>query len=307
MTHIYFGLFCFVTVLLYGIYIITNIKHHRTTLEEIVGLEEDAKKEKIQKFRFKVKIDFLQRIILKSQQAGLSLKVSEVEIIIAAFISAVVSFFALKTLFSTPFVGCVGIPIGLYMPIYYLNSKIRKRGDLLAKQLFGCLIMWANSIRAGASLAQAIEKSIDRVPPELNEELKQIKHDIDLGLLAVDALEKAMERIPVAEYKMVCMTARIWKQLGGNLAERFESIAATIEDRVATRANLKAYTTQARLGATVAGLMPFVVLIILKFLSPDYLEPMVKSPHGTFMLMVAVVLIFAGWYIIRRIGDIRLN
>lgn len=305
MNHIFFGLFCFITVMLYGVYIITKIKHHRTTLEEIVGLEEDAKKERVQKFRVKVKIKFLQKIIIKARQAGL--KVQETEIILAGFVFAVASFYILRTLFSSPYVGIIGIPIGLYLLINYLNSKIRKRGDLLAKQLHNCLIMWANSIRAGASLTQAIEKSIDRVPPELNEELKQIKHDLDLGLLAADALEKAIERIPVAEFKMVCMTARIWQQLGGNLAERFESIAATIEDRVATRATLKAYTTQARLGATVAGLMPFVVLIILKFLSPDYLEPMVKSPYGTFMLMVAVVLIFAGWYTIRRIGDIRMN
>lgn len=111
----------------------------------------------------------------------------------------------------------------------------------------------------------------------------------------------------MAEFKMVVLTARIHSQLGGNLAERFEKIAVTIEDRVATRANLQAYTTQARMGAMVSGAMPFIALGIVKIMSPDYLKPMSESTAGTAMLMASVVMVFIGWYVIRKIGDISIN
>ena len=305
MQHIYIGLLCFAAVLSYGTALLVRSKNKRTSLEEIVGLEEDAREEKIKRIRLKVRVGFLQGLVKKGRQAGF--RVGEIEILLAEMLSATGAFLILTALFSTPYVGFMGIPIGLYLPITFLNGMVKKRGEILAKQLHGCLIMWANSIRSGTSLRQAIEASIDRVQPEINEELKQVKHDMDLGTIAAAALEKAQERIPVAEFKMVVLTARIHKQLGGNLAERFEKIAVTIEDRVATRANLKAYTTQARMGAMVSGAMPFITLGILKVMSPDYLKPMVESPYGTAMLMASVLLVFTGWYIIRRIGDIRIN
>ncbi|MTI80040.1 MAG: secretion system protein [Firmicutes bacterium] len=304
--HIYIGLLVFLAVMFYGISNLLLIKDRRTHLENVVSLEDNARKERVFKFRKnKVKISALRKIVLKAQQAGLN--IGEVEIILGGFISALGAFFFLYTLFSTPYVGVIGIPLGLYLPIHILQIQVVKRGDKLAKQLHGCLQMWANSIRSGTSLAQAIVSSIGRVKPELNEELKLIKHNIDLGHSAVDALEIAQNRIPVAEFRMVVMTARIHKQLGGNLAERFENIALTIEDRVDTRKGLKAHTTQARMGAAVAGAMPFIVLAILRVLSPEYLKPMTESTTGTFLLMASVILVFIGWYIIRRIGDIRLN
>lgn len=306
MEHIYIGLLCFVAVMLYATSAIATAKNRKTALQEILNLENEAREERIEKFRLaKIDVGFLNKLVTKAGQAGLN--IGEVEIFLIGLLSATGAFLFLGTLFSTMYVGMVGIPIGIFMPVSYLNGKIKKRGEMLANQLHGCLIMWSNGIRSGLSLEQSIITSIDRVAPEINEELKKIKFDLDLGQSAADALEKALKRIPVAEFKMVVMTARIHKQLGGNLAERFDNIAVTIEDRVATRANLKAYTTQARLGATVAGAMPFVVLAILKVMSPDYLKPMTESPYGVFILMTAVLLVFMGWYLIKKIGDISLN
>lgn len=306
MEHIYIGLLCFVAIMLYATAAIATAKNKKTALEEILNLEKEAREERIKKFRLaRVDMGLLNKLVTKANQAGLN--IGELEILLICALSATGAFLVLGTLFSTMYVGLVGIPIGLYMPVSYLNGRIRKRGEMLANQLHGCLIMWSNSIRSGLSLEQAIIMSIDRVPAEINEELKLIKFDLDVGKSAADALEKALKRMPVAEFKMVVMTARIHKQLGGNLAERFDNIGVTIEDRVSTRANLKAYTTQARLGATVAGAMPFVVLGILKAMSPDYLKPMTESPYGTFILMGAVLLVFMGWYIIKKIGDVSLN
>lgn len=306
MEQVYIGLLCFAAVMFYATGVMVLNRNRRTVLEEIVGLEEEARSENIRKYSKRVKIGILQGLVLKTHQAGLN-RFSEIEILLALILSAAGVFLILNALFSSPYVALTGIPIGIFLPVSYLNGLVKKRGEVLARQLHGALIMWANSIRSGASLSQAIIASIDRVQPEINEELKLIKYNIDLGTSAADSLEKAQERMPVAEFKMVVLTAKIHKQLGGNLAERFEKIAVTIEDRVAVRANLKAYTTQARLGATVAGAMPFVTLAILKMMSPDYLKPMVQSPHGIMALIAAVILVFVGWYAIRQIGDVRMN
>lgn len=306
MDQVYIGLLCFAAVMFYATGVMVYNRNKRTVLEEIVGLEEEARSENVQKYNKKVKIGILHGLVIKTHQAGLN-RFGEIEILLALILSAAGVFLILNVLFSTPYVAIMGIPIGLFLPISYLNVLVKKRGEILAKQLHGALIMWANSIRSGVSLSQAIIASIDRVQPDINEELKMIKYNIDLGTSAADSLEKAQERMPVAEFKMVVLTAKIHKQLGGNLAERFEKIAITIEDRVAVRANLKAYTTQARLGATVAGAMPFITLAILKMMSPDYLKPMVQSPYGIMALIAAVILVFAGWYTIRQIGDVRMN
>lgn len=126
-----------------------------------MGLEKEAREEKIERMRLAVKVGFLQRLVLKGRQAGL--KVGQIEILLAEILSATGAFLILTTLFSNSYVGLLGIPIGLYLPVVMLNGIVKKRGELLAKQLHGCLIIWANSIRSGASLAQAIAASIDRV------------------------------------------------------------------------------------------------------------------------------------------------
>ncbi|ACV63294.1 type II secretion system protein [Desulfofarcimen acetoxidans DSM 771] len=306
MESIYFGLLIFIAVMFYGCVCILKIKNMRTVLQEIVGLEEEARKEKLARYRIpKLNIGILSKISSKAKKANLNF--GELEVFAMEVLCAAIAFGILKFLFTSTYVALIGIPIGLYVPINILNAMISKRGELLAKQLHGCLIIWANSLRSGVSLAQAIAGSIGRVAPQINEELKRIKYDIDLGFSSADALEKALVRIPVAEFKMVVMTAKIHRQLGGNLAERFDNICLTIEERIATRDVLKAHTTQAKLGAVVAGLMPFIVLIILKTMSPDYLKPMLDSPYGTMMLMLSVFLVFLGWFTINKLSTIKFN
>nr|WP_315987903.1 hypothetical protein [Desulforamulus aquiferis] len=100
-----------------------KIKHRRTTLQEFLELEEEAKEENLKRFRApKNKSGYLQKLVIKVRQAGFN-KAGEIEIIIAILVSSASCFLLLTTLFSTPYVGAVGIVIGAYLPINYLDGR----------------------------------------------------------------------------------------------------------------------------------------------------------------------------------------
>jgi tight adherence protein B len=96
------------------------------------------------------------------------------------------------------------------------------------------------------------------------------------------------ERIDSDDFRWVVVAMNIQRQVGGNLAELLETVAATLRGREQVRRQIRVLSAEGRLSAVILIALPFVIVGFLLFTSPAYLAPLLTNVIGWFMLGLAV-------------------
>lgn len=79
----------------------------------------------------------------------------------------------------------------------------------------------------------------------------------------------------------------------------------TINDRINIRNQIRVLTTQGRYSGMLIGLLPVFLLIILTWISPNYMNSFFKTSIGKVMLVVSVILETTGFLLIQKIVNIK--
>jgi tight adherence protein B len=96
------------------------------------------------------------------------------------------------------------------------------------------------------------------------------------------------------DFKWVVMAIRIQREVGGNLAELLNTVAATLREREYLRRHVKALSAEGRLSCWILGGLPPVFLLYLTVSKPEYVHPLYHTLIGGIMLVVMVVLLSVG-------------
>jgi tight adherence protein B len=98
----------------------------------------------------------------------------------------------------------------------------------------------------------------------------------------------------------------IQKESGGNLAEVLDKLSFTIRERFKLKRQISALTGQSRMTGYVLGLAPLFLIIFLSIFMYSYIRPLWETGTGHMLLMIAMMLQIAGFFVMRRIVDIRI-
>jgi tight adherence protein B len=90
------------------------------------------------------------------------------------------------------------------------------------------------------------------------------------------------------------MAIRIQREVGGNLSELLNNVAATIREREYLERQVSALSAEGRLSVWILGGLPPGFLAYLMMANPDYLDPLISTTIGYVMLGVMAVLETAG-------------
>lgn len=198
----------------------------------------------------------------------------------------------------------LGIVFGLFvfmLPNIYLKFAIEKKRQVFENQIPIALSLIRNSVDAGFSFMQAIEVVATEMEAPISEEFSRVLHEASVGKDIEIALTNMQERILSDELKLVVVAVLIQRQVGGNLGEILEIILETIKDRIQIKGEIKTLTSQGRMSAMIICGLPLVLGIIMYFINPEYMSPLVTTTMGQAMLGVAGFMIFIGAYMISKI------
>lgn len=193
--------------------------------------------------------------------------------------------------------------LGLMAPRWWIGWQKKLRAEAFAKGLDRALILAASTLRAGASLSQAIERVGREAEEPIGTEFRLIDAAIKMGMTPPEAIELLKKRVDSPEVNLFVAGSHILFRAGGNLAEVYESISEAIRQHRNFRQMLNAYTAQARLSATVISLVPIFATLFMRVLNPQYFDPMLASPTGAVLFYGAFAVIGFGWIVIRRMVD----
>lgn len=194
---------------------------------------------------------------------------------------------------------------GSFLPDAWLRWMLDKRRKMFNLQLVEAMNTLSNGLRSGFSFRQALELTSRQVPDPCGLEFRITLHQVDLGLSLNDALRNMAERLDDRDLELMVTASALCLQVGGDLPTVFAQIVETIRDRNRIEAKVDALTSQGRMQATIVGLIPFALALIVRGINPEMMRPMFTTILGWTLLVIVVALDVAGYYMIRRIVSIR--
>ena len=138
----------------------------------------------------------------------------------------------------------------------------------------------SGSLAAGLSLAQSVDTIVREGVEPISSEFKRVLIEARLGVALEDALESVADRFDSKDFAWVVMAIKIQRQVGGNLAELLETVAATMREREYMRRQVAALSAEGKLSAWVLGGLPPLFMLYLLLTNRDYVMVLFTDPIG---------------------------
>lgn len=244
----------------------------------------------------------LKNLDSKMQQAGLSLLGSEFLAVVGT-VSLLAGVLGMLLTLHITYAVFISI-VAAIVCFGYLNILISNRKQAFSNQLGDVLSMMSNAMRSGFSFMQAMDLIAKEMKPPVSVEFFKAISEIQLGADTETALLNIGKRIESSDMDLVITAVLIQRQVGGNLAQILDTIAATINERIKMKREIKTLTAQGRLSSWVLAALPLAVAGLASVMNPQYLNPFFDEPVGRICLAGAIISELIGFWIIRKIVDI---
>jgi tight adherence protein B len=194
--------------------------------------------------------------------------------------------------------------LGYFIPQFYLGFRQRKRLKSFNNQLGDTLVMMANALKTGYSLAQALDVVANKASAPISQEFDRVVKEVNLGAGIEESLGRMVRRTESSDLDMVATAIAINRKIGGNLSEILETISETIRERVRIKGEMSSMTAQARGSGYMITALPIVLAVFMYFVTPQYFAPMLGSPIGIGMLIGAGIFMGLGQMIMGKIATV---
>jgi tight adherence protein B len=205
--------------------------------------------------------------------------------------------------------GGVAVPVliavlALALPRISFAFIHAKRRIKIVSQLPDVLLMLGSSLRAGTSLQIALDLAIRETPAPLSQELGVVVQEQRLGVALEDALETMATRLKLEEIELVVTAMTIAREVGGNLAETLDRLAATLRAKATMEGKIRSLTSQGKLQGLIVGSLPLFLMAALSFMQHDAMQPLFHTMVGWAVLGVIGILEAIGFFMIKKIVTI---
>jgi tight adherence protein B len=189
---------------------------------------------------------------------------------------------------------------GFWGTLYYFRWRrdqwLRKAESQLSDFLRGL----STAMRAGSSFAQALTLVGQEFPDPLGREVRRLNRREALGLTLEDALTELAERVPSKDLQLVIVAIQTQREVGGALSPLLDSVVETIDQRQALKNEVRTLTAQGRASGMILTILPIALGILIWFINPGYMHPVLTTGTGHIMLAYGVVSLGIGTWVIRR-------
>lgn len=210
----------------------------------------------------------------------------------------------LHALFQITVVTIGGALVALLVPRMLLAHLRKQRLQKFEEQLPDAFALLSGSLQSGASLNMALENVVQQSPAPLSQEFGLLIKNIRLGVTLEDALIKLEKRIPLPSFIMASSAIRISREVGGNLVETINTMAAMLRRKKVMEGKIDSLTAQGRAQGTFMAMLPVFLAGILTAIEPEAMSQLYTTRNGLMVLTVMVVMEVLGFISIRRITRI---
>ncbi len=215
-----------------------------------------------------------------------------------------------------PYLAFAVAGVTAFLHIPFLKIKRSMRIDKFVLQLAEFLVLITNSLRSGQTFLQGVDIASKDSPNPIGMEFRMLLKETNLGVPVETAFTNMLLRVPSEDLKIVMSAFSIQRNVGGNLADIMDQVAAMIRQRIAIQGQIKVLTTQGKLSGAIVGLLPFGLGTVIAFINYDYMSKLwvprvgdnllfIDRYLGPLMLGLGVFMELLGCFVIYKICDIE--
>ena len=150
----------------------------------------------------------------------------------------------------------------------------------MQEHLAEAVALVATAMRSGRSLLQAIGLSADDLDPALGATFRGLVDRVELGDPMDEAIDAWATDVGGPDARLVAGVLKLHRRTGGSLSTTLEDLADTLRSRRSAAREVESLTAQARLSATILGLLPIGFFLFLSVVARDDLEAAYETPAG---------------------------
>jgi Flp pilus assembly protein TadB len=178
----------------------------------------------------------------------------------------------------------------------------RRRGDAgRDAALADALRVVAASMRAGASLAQALGRVANRCSGEVARASAIAAARIELGQPVEEEVDRFASRLGTQAAQLFAQVVRVQHRRGGDLGGPCHRLAALLHERTRLDAEARSATAQARFSARAVLAIPVLLALGAAWRAPDQTAHMLH-PGPLLLASPGIVLIVLGAIVARRVA-----
>jgi tight adherence protein B len=194
---------------------------------------------------------------------------------------------------------------GWYYPVIRRKELITKRKYQLQIQFKQALASLSSALGAGKSVETAFSEALSDLKllyPDprtlIIKELQTISRRIENGETVEYALKDLSDRAGIEDIEQFAEVFIVCKRTGGNLVHVIRRTAAIIQEKLDIQQDIQVLMAQKRFESKVLAFAPLIVIAVLSFSSPDYMEPLYRG--SGLLIMTSALLVLIGCFALTK-------
>jgi tight adherence protein B len=205
--------------------------------------------------------------------------------IITSILSGLLFGLVLLVLNGNPYVCGAGTIVGgVGLPSWVLNYRRKRRLKKFVDAFPAAVDIIIRGIKAGLPVGDCLRVIASEADEPVRTEFRLIVEAQALGLGIGEAVERIVDRVPVAEASFFSIVINIQQKAGGNLSEALANLSNVLRERKKMQGKIKAMSSEAKASAMIIGALPFVVATFVYLTSPHYIELLWTTSTGRIVL-----------------------
>jgi tight adherence protein B len=188
---------------------------------------------------------------------------------------------------------------GVFGQNIFLSQKMKRRQKQFTSDFAGALDIIVRGVTVGLSINESMKTVAYEAQGPVSEEFRRIVDSQAMGIEFNDAMADAINRMPTPEFRFFSIVMQIQRQTGGSMAKTLADLSALLRGRKEMRDKIMALSSEAKSSAKIIGCLPIGIGGMLYLVAPDFLDPLLTSTVGNFMIGGALVLMLIGILVMR--------
>lgn len=194
---------------------------------------------------------------------------------------------------------------GLGLPRWLLGMMIGARQKKFVNQLADAIDIIVRGVKSGLPLNQCLRIIAAETPEPIRQEFQLVVDGQAMGVQLDQNLQRMYDRMPLPEVNFFNIVLVIQQRTGGNLSEALGNLSSVLRARKLLKEKVKALSSEAKASAMIIGSLPFIVMILVYIIRPEYMALLFTTTQGNLILLAAGVMMTSGILIMRSMINFK--
>jgi tight adherence protein B len=190
--------------------------------------------------------------------------------------------------------------MGLGLPRWVLSFLRNRRQKKFTAEFANAIDVIVRSVKSGLPTNEALKIIAKESPDPVGSEFTELCESMKVGVTMEQALKKMFDHMPTAEVSFFAIVMTIQGKSGGNLSEALSNLANVLRDRKRLEGKIKAMSSEAKASAMIIGSLPPVVMGLVWFSTPTYIDSLFTERMGNLMLLGCVIWMSVGIFVMSK-------